>query len=72
MKTNTSPQDKQTRGDDVLFVDDIARLMRTSPRTVRRRLAAGTFPLRPLPSIDKRERFSRVQYEQLLANGKVR
>lgn len=54
---------------DVLFLEDIARGLGTSTRTIQRRLRAGTFPLRQLRGIDKRPRFSRVEYERYLERG---
>lgn len=43
---------------DVLFIHDLARILRCSTRTIRRRLRDGVLPLPPLPQIDKRLRWS--------------
>lgn len=73
----TSPTDSKGRkrrvyapATDVLFLKDVARGLGASERTIARRLAAGTFPLKPLQGIDKRPRFSRAQYERFLETGK--
>jgi hypothetical protein len=55
--------------DEVLLIDDIARLLKTSPRTIARRIRAGSFPFPQLPRIDKRARWSRVVIERILAGG---
>ena len=41
---------------EVLFVDDVAALLRCSPTTIKRRLRARVFPVAPLAGIDKRPR----------------
>lgn len=59
----------------VLLIDDIARALRTSVRTVRRGLQLGTFPIHPMTSprasigIDKRYRWARADVEHFLAGG---
>ncbi len=45
---------------DVLFLEDVAKLLRCSPSTVKRRLRARVFPVPPLPGIDKRPRWSKA------------
>lgn len=59
---------------DVLFIDDVARILRTSRSTIERRRRAGTFPIPELPSIDERPRWSRQAVEGYLAssNGGMR
>ena len=42
----------------VLFIDDLARVLRTSRSTIERRRRAGTFPIPELPGIDGRPRWS--------------
>ena len=54
---------------DVLFVRDIAAVLRCSPWTVRRRIRAGVFAVPPLPGVDKRLRFSRAAFERWLGRG---
>jgi len=59
---------------DVLFIEDVARILRTSRSTIERRRRAGTFPIPELPSIDERPRWSRHAVEGYLAstNGGLR
>jgi hypothetical protein len=54
---------------DVLLLADIAAVLRTSERTVKRRLRAGTFPIPMLPGIDKRIRFAKADIERFLLRG---
>ena len=42
----------------ILFIEDVARELRCSPSTIKRRLRADAFPVPPLPGIDKRWRWS--------------
>lgn len=56
----------------VCFIDDLARALRTSRRSIERRLAVGTFPIRPLPSIDSRRRWSGEDVRQFIANQERR
>ena len=51
---------------DVLVLNELAIVLRTSTRTIKRRLRAGTFPIPTLPSIDKRHRFARADVEKFL------
>ena len=57
---------------DVLFLGDVSRLLRCSPSTIRRRLRAGVFPVRPLPGIDKRLRWSRRSFESWFQRSDTR
>ena len=54
---------------DVLFLEDVAALLRCSPSTIKRRLRAHVFPVAPLPGIDKRPRWSKAAVMQWLAVG---
>ena len=63
---DTSAQSSLTP--DVLFIDDVARVLRTSRSTIERRRRAGTFPIPELPSIDGRPRWSRQAVERYLAS----
>jgi hypothetical protein len=54
---------------EVLFIDDVARILRTSRSTIERRRRAGTFPIAELPSIDERPRWSRQAVEAYLASS---
>jgi hypothetical protein len=53
---------------DVLFIEDVARILRTSRSTIERRRRMGTFPIPELPSIDERPRWSRQAVERYLAS----
>jgi hypothetical protein len=53
---------------DVLFIEDLARVLRTSRSTIERRRRTGTFPIPELPSIDERPRWSRLAVEGYLAS----
>lgn len=57
---------------EVLFVADMARLLRTSRRSIYRGLAAGRFPFAPLPlRLDRKLRWSRDAVLADLAAGVV-
>ena len=57
---------------EVLFIEDVAELLRSSPSTIRRRLRAGVFPVPPLPGIDKRLRWSRRSFDSWFRKGDPR
>ena len=66
------PSDDDVRTDglpEVLFLDDLAKLLRCSPSTIKRRVRARVFPVAPLPGIDKRPRWSRAMVLRWLAVG---
>ena len=52
----------------VLFIQDLARVLRISRSTIDRRMAAGTFPIPPLPALDNRLRFAKTDVDAYLAN----
>ena len=54
---------------EVLFLEDVAALLRCSPSTIKRRLRARVFPVAPLPGIDKRHRWSKAALLRWLAVG---
>lgn len=54
---------------EVLFLGDLAALLRCSPKTIRRRLKAHVFPVAPIPGIDKRPRWNKAAVLQWLAAG---
>lgn len=54
---------------EVLFVEDMAALMRCSRSTLERRVKARAFPLAPIRGIDKRWRWSKTAVLQWLALG---
>jgi predicted DNA-binding transcriptional regulator AlpA len=53
---------------EVLFIEDVAQILRTSRSTVERRRRSGTFPIPELPSVDERPRWSRRAVEEYLAS----
>ena len=59
---------------EVLFIDDIAKVLRTSRSTIERRRSAGAFPIPELPALDWRPRWSRSAVEEYLrsTNGGTR
>ena len=55
---------------DVLFLKDVAKLLRCHPKTLKRRLDAGVFPVAPIPGIDSRPRWSKAAvFKWLAASG---
>jgi predicted DNA-binding transcriptional regulator AlpA len=55
---------------DILFIDDVARMLKTSRATIERRLKEGTFPIPTLPGhIDKRPRWTRQVVERYLTSA---
>lgn len=53
----------------VLFIEDVALVLRTSRTTIERRRRAGNFPIPELPGIDGRPRWSRQTVESYLASS---
>lgn len=47
----------------VLFIDELAARLGCSRKTIERRLQTGTFPIKPLPSIDNRKRWAEDEVE---------
>lgn len=56
---------------DVLFIAHLGAILGSSTRTIARRLDAGTFPIKPLPSIDRKLRWSKSTVLAFL-NGRTR
>jgi hypothetical protein len=50
----------------VLFIEDVACVLRTSRSTIERRRRSGSFPIPELPNIDGRPRWSREVVESFL------
>jgi hypothetical protein len=55
----------------VLFLDDLARVLRTSRRTLQKLRRARALPIPELPSLDKRPRWSGEVVQRFLATGTV-
>lgn len=57
----------------VCLLDDMARILKTSRRTIEKLRRTRTFPIPELPSFDKRPRWSGDVVRQYLAtNGQVK
>ena len=54
---------------EVLFVEDLAALLRCSRWTLERRVKARVFPLAPIQGVDKRARWSKAAVMRWLAMG---
>lgn len=52
----------------VCFLDDVARILRTSRRTIEKLRRARMFPIPELPSIDKRPRWSGEDVRRFVAH----
>ena len=74
MRTSCSSPGRLTLDDcgDVLTLEELASVLFTSPTTIKRRLRAGTFPIRPLLGIDRRRRWSRTDVRRYLDTGGTR
>lgn len=53
----------------VCFLDDVARILRTSRRTIEKLRRTNRFPIRELDSIDKRPRWARADVLRYLTSG---
>jgi hypothetical protein len=67
-KTDAGPLQPADLTPDVLFINDVARILRTSRSTIERRRRNGSFPIPELPSIDERPRWARQAIERYLAS----
>ena len=54
---------------EVLFLEDVAALLRCSRSTLERRVKARVFPLAPIQGVDYRPRWSKAAVMQWLAMG---
>ena len=54
---------------DVLTIRELARVLRCSESTIKRRLRAGVFPIPPLRGLDKRMRFAKAAVLRYLDSG---
>jgi predicted DNA-binding transcriptional regulator AlpA len=64
--TTVAPENDVERWPDVLFLEDVARMLRVSRSTIERRRREGTFPIPELLSLDRRPRWSRQAVEHFL------
>ena len=51
----------------ILFIEDVAQAIGTSVTTIKRKLAAGTFPIPTLPSADRRHRWTVTDVQRYVA-----
>lgn len=51
---------------EVLFLEDLVRILRVSRATIERRRKSHAFPIPELPALDNRPRWSRVMVEKFL------
>jgi hypothetical protein len=68
---HATPADHEQRlgaAGDVLFIDDLARLLQCGRSTIERRRRSGSFPIPELPAVDARPRWSRQAVERYLAS----
>jgi len=52
-------------------INDLARELKTSVRTIKYRLSAGEFPIPQVHGIDKKHRWARSKVEEFVARGGV-
>jgi predicted DNA-binding transcriptional regulator AlpA len=67
--STTVASDQGERRPEVLFLDDVAKMLRVSRSTIERRRRAGTFPIQELASLDRRPRWSRRAVEHFLSSN---
>lgn len=68
----TRPKDSEDEPiPHVCFLEDLARILRTSRRTLEKMRRARAFPIRELPSIDKRPRWSGDDVRRFLAHQRA-
>lgn len=53
----------------VCFLDDVARVLRTSRRTIEKARRARTFPIPEIKGIDKRPRWSGAAVRKFIETG---
>jgi len=54
---------------DVCFLDDVARILRMSRRTIEKLRRHGAFPIRELPALDKRPRWTGAAVRKFLSES---
>lgn len=59
----------QELSDPVVLIDELAQILKTSPRTIYRQLRADTFFIPELPKVDHRHRWSRVVVLRTIAEA---
>lgn len=56
---------------DVCFIEDLARALRTSVRTIKRMRRFDSLPIPELPTIDRRPRWSGKDVREFIDNQSV-
>ena len=56
---------------DVLVLDELGDVLRISTRTIKRRLRAGTCPIRALHGLDRKWRWAKADVEKYLRRDKL-
>lgn len=69
--TAETPDARQQDYKPVVLIDELADLLETSVRTLRRQLRAGTFFIPEIPKIDHRHRWSRVVVLECIATRRL-
>lgn len=64
----TAPRVSEQTADPVVLIDELARLLHTSTRTIDRQLRAGTFFIEEMPRVDHRHRWSRQRVLEAIAS----
>ena len=64
---NDSPNSQAAPTPEVLFLEDLVKLLRVSRATIERRRKANAFPIPELPALDNRPRWSKQVVERYLA-----
>ena len=67
--SSSAPGVAQQREQPVVFIDELAELLGTSTRTIRRQLRARTFFIPEMVRVDKRHRWSRVVVLDVIATS---
>jgi excisionase family DNA binding protein len=55
----------------VLTIDELAKELKISRRTIEKRLRAGTWPINEIERLDKKHRWSRSAVDEFLATPRV-
>lgn len=55
----------------VLFIDDLVRELRVSRSTIEKLRRFGCFPIKEIPSLDKRPRWSRAAVQAFVDSGEM-
>lgn len=69
--STAEPPHTAQQGDEVLFIDEVARELKSSVRTLKRMIRAGTFPIPETFKIDRRRRWSRAVVIHYIREGHV-